>query len=51
MGKDGCNSAPFSRFRLGGLARQARIEVLEEKLVHSVIGSVRFQQNLANVQN
>jgi len=29
-------------------APSSRMDVLEQKLVHSVVGSVRFQQNLAN---
>jgi hypothetical protein len=49
VGKDGRDSTPIMSLQTGWLrSPRALVNVLEEKLVHAVIGSVRFQQDLAD---
>lgn len=47
VGKDGCDGAALASERSGTPC--VGIKVLEEKLVHRIIGSVDFEQHFANV--
>lgn len=51
VSKDGRDSTAILSLETGRLhTPDAPVNVFEEKLVHPVIGSIGFQQNLANVR-
>ena len=50
MGKDGRDGAALPAVQAGRIGSpDVRVKVREQKLVHSVVGGVRFQQNFSNV--